>query len=80
MIITYLGVDAINESIVFVALLANTLETLADPIISIFLDKRFAQAWKRFHQSIYRQFGWHMNARVNPDVPMAVVRQTNTLN
>jgi hypothetical protein len=79
MIIIYLGVDAINESIVFVALLANTLEVLIDPIISIFLDKRFAQAWKKFHQSINRQFGWHMNARVAPNVPMATVGQTNTL-
>jgi hypothetical protein len=74
MFITYLGVDGINEFIVFVALVANTFETLIDPIISIFLDKRFAQAWKKFHQSINRQFGWHMNARVHPDVQMAIVR------
>jgi len=79
MIISYLGVDAINESIVFVSLVANTFEILIDPIISIFLDKRFAQAWKKFYQSIYRQFGWHMNTRVNPDVPMATVRHTNIL-
>jgi hypothetical protein len=79
MIITYLGVDAINESIVFATLVANTFEILIDPIISIFLDKRFAQAWKKFHQSINRQFGWHMNARVAPNVPMATVGQTNTL-
>jgi hypothetical protein len=79
-IIAYLGVDAINESIVFVALVANTLEVLIDPIIVIFLDKRFAQAWKKFRQSFNRQFGWHMNARVNPDVPLAIIRQANTLN
>jgi hypothetical protein len=79
LLITYIGVNGINESIVFVALIANTLEILIDPIISIFLDKRFAQAWKKFHQSINRQFGWHMNARVNPDVPLAIIRQVNTL-
>jgi hypothetical protein len=79
MFITYLGVDGINEFIVFAALVANTFETLIDPIIVIFLDKRFAQAWKKFHQSINRQFGWHMNARVHPDVPLAIIRQVNTL-
>jgi len=79
MFITYLGVDGINEFIVFAALVANTFETLIDPIIVIFLDKRFAQAWKKFHESINRQFGWHMNARVNPDVPLAIIRQVNTL-
>jgi len=78
MFITYLGVDGINESIVFFTLVANTFETLLDPIIAIFLDKRFLQAWKKFYQSINRQFGWHMKARVNPDVPMVIVRQTNT--
>jgi len=79
MIVTFLDLDNINESIAFAVLVANTLETLADPVISIFLDKRFAQAWKKFYQWIERQFGGHMNARVNPAFQIAAIQQKNTL-
>jgi hypothetical protein len=78
MIVNFLDLDNINESIVFAVLLANTLETLADPIICIFLDKRFAQAWKNFYQWIVLQFGGHINARVNPAFQIAAIQQNNT--
>jgi hypothetical protein len=73
MIIIYLDANTINELIVFIVSVANTVETLIDPIVSIFLDKRFAQAWKKSYQWINRQFNWHMNARVNPAISIANV-------
>ncbi len=79
MIVNFLDLDNINESIAFTVLVANTLEILADPIISIFLDKRFAQAWKKLYQWIERQFGGNMNARVNPAFQIAAIQQKNTL-
>jgi hypothetical protein len=78
MIVNFLDLDNINESITFAVLVANTLETLADPIICIFLDKRFAQAWKKFYQLIVLQFGGHINARVNPAFQIAAIQQNNT--
>jgi hypothetical protein len=44
------------------------------------LDKRFAQAWKKFYQWIKQQFGGHINARVHPTFQMAIIQQNNTLN
>jgi hypothetical protein len=79
MIVTYLDIYSINESLAFAFLVENTLETLIDPVISIFLDKRFAQAWEKSYQWIERQFGGHVNARVNPVVQMALVQQNNSL-
>ena len=79
MFYTYLDVDTTNENVQFVVVLLNTLETLADPVISIFLDKRFAQAWKKSFRWINRQFGCYMNARVNPVVETVTVRQINSL-
>jgi hypothetical protein len=80
MIANFLDLDNINESLDFAFLVANTLEILADPVIVIFLDKRFAQAWKKFYQWIKQQFGGHKNARVHPTFQMAIIQQNNTLN
>jgi hypothetical protein len=66
MIIIFLDVDDINESIGFVALVANTFETLIDPFISIFLDKRFAKAWKKTYTLIKRKVNHFMYVRVHP--------------
>jgi len=79
MIFTYLDTETINESIQFVALVANTLENLADSVICIFLDKRFAQAWKKSYIWIKRRFGCHVNARVHPVLEMENARRTNPL-
>jgi hypothetical protein len=79
MIVTYLDIYNMNESLAFAFLVANTFETVIDPVISIFLDKRFAQAWKKSYKWIERQFGGHVNARVNPVVQMALVQQNNSL-
>jgi hypothetical protein len=76
MIVTYLDVEAINKSIHFAVLVANTLETLIDPVIVIFLDKRFAHAWKISSVYIKRRFA--LNTRIQPALVMATVRQTNT--
>jgi hypothetical protein len=78
-IVTYLDLDNLNESLAFGVLVANTLETVIDPVISIFLDKRFAQAWKKSYEWIERQFCSQVNARVNPVIQMAFVQQNNTL-
>jgi len=66
MIIILLDVDDINESISFVASIACTLETLMDPFISFFLDKRFAKAWKKSYILIKRKVNHLMNVRVHP--------------
>jgi hypothetical protein len=66
MIIIFLDVADINESISFVALVANTFETLIDPFISIFLDKRFAKAWKKTYILIKRKVNHLMYVRVHP--------------
>ncbi len=66
MIVIYLDITAVNELIYFIVILLNAFKVVADPVISIFLDKRFAQAWKKSWQWITRQFGWYMNGRVHP--------------
>jgi hypothetical protein len=79
MIVNYLDLDNLNESLAFAFVVANTLETVIDPVIAIFLDKRFAHVWKKSYKWIERQFGGHVNARVNPVVQRAFVQQNNTL-
>jgi hypothetical protein len=66
MIIIFLDVDDINESIDFIASIASTLETLMDPFLSFFLDKRFAKAWKKSYMLIKRKLNDLMNVRVHP--------------
>jgi hypothetical protein len=66
MIIIFLNVNDINESIGFIASIANTFETLLDPFISIFLDKRFAEAWNKSYILIKRKVNHFMYVRVHP--------------
>jgi hypothetical protein len=66
MIIIFLDVDDTNEYISFVASTASTLETLIDPFMAIFLDKRFAKAWKKSYILIKRKVNHWMNVRVHP--------------
>jgi hypothetical protein len=66
MIVTYLDLDNINESLAFAVLVANTLEILTDPVIAIFLDKRFAQAWKKTGMWIKQKIESLMDVRVHP--------------
>jgi hypothetical protein len=68
MIVNFLDLDNINESIAFAVLLANTLETLIDPVISIFLDKRFAQAWKKTGVCIERKLDILVDIRIHPAI------------
>jgi hypothetical protein len=77
-ILIYLDIDTITESIQFIALVENTLETLVDPFILILLDKRFAQAWKKSYIWIKRRFDFPMNARVNPVLEMIPSHRINT--
>jgi hypothetical protein len=80
MIITYLDIDTLKESIEFVAVIANTLETFIDPFICVFLDNRFAQAWKKSYIWIKHQLEFPRNARVHPTFQVATTHQINTLN
>ncbi len=68
MIVNFLDIDNINESIAFAVLVANTLETLIDPVISIFLDKRFAQAWKKTGVWIERKLDILVDIRIHPAI------------
>ena len=42
MIVTFLDIDSLNGSVAFVTVVASSMEIMADPIISIFLDKRLS--------------------------------------
>ena len=75
MIVTYLDIDNQNELIAYVTLVANTIETLIDPILAIFLDTRFPQAWKTSVKWIQRQLGCLLHTRVHPAVELGIVRQ-----
>jgi hypothetical protein len=74
MIVTYLDIGDKNEFIAYVTLVANTVETLIDPFLAIFLDKRFAQAWKTSVKWIQRQLDCLLHTRVHPAVELAAVR------
>jgi hypothetical protein len=79
MVMILINVDDMNEFIMFAALIANTFETLLDSVITIFLDKRFSQAWKKFYQRFESLFDDRMNATVNPVVRVATIQQKNTV-
>ena len=79
MMTTFLNIDGINGSTGSVVIVANTMETCVDPCIAYFLDKRVAQAWKKFYRWILHQFGYHPNARVNPAGALVIIHQTNSL-
>jgi hypothetical protein len=66
MILTYLDIDDQNELIAYVTLAGSTLEILTDPIMAVFLDKRFAQAWKKSFQWVEYQLVCLKNTRVVP--------------
>jgi hypothetical protein len=68
MFLIYLDIYTINEWIVFAASVANTVETLLDPFISVFLDKRFARAWKTSFIWMKGKVDHLTNTRVNPVV------------
>lgn len=72
--IKFLDLDEINDTIQFIAQIANTLEILVDPFIACFLDKRFAQAWNKLYQWIKRYFRCCINRRVNPVFQIPIVR------
>jgi hypothetical protein len=66
MIVSYLDIDDKNEFIAYVTTVENMLEMLIDPILAVFLDKRFAQAWKTSFQWVKYQLVYLTNTRVGP--------------
>jgi hypothetical protein len=68
MIVTFLDLDNINESLAFAVIVANTLEILIEPVIAIFLDKRFAQAWKKTGVWIKRKLDILVDIRIHPAI------------
>jgi len=68
MIVNFLDLDNIKESLAFAVIVANTLEILIDPVVSIFLDKRFAQAWKKTGVWIKRKLDILVDIRIHPAI------------
>lgn len=77
MVVIFLNVNQVNQWIVFAAAVGNTMEICIDPVITFFLDKRFAQIWKRSYRWIIRHFISHVNTRVQPVSELIAVPQTN---
>jgi membrane-bound metal-dependent hydrolase YbcI (DUF457 family) len=78
MIANYLDINEMNKSVGFAVVVASVSEIFADAIVSIFLDKRFAQAWKKFYHLIEHRVGEHLTTRVHPVAQVTVVHQKNT--
>jgi hypothetical protein len=74
-IVTYLDIDDKNALIVYVSLVASTIQIVANPMLAFFLDKRFAQAWKTSVKWIQRQLGCLLHNRVHPAVELGAVRE-----
>jgi hypothetical protein len=66
MIVNFLGLSDPDEPVGFAVIVASTLETLIDPIIASYLDKRFAQAWKKTGIWIKKKIDTLLNTRVHP--------------
>ena len=79
MIVNYLGINDKYKSITFAVTLASVLEILSDAVISIFLDKRFSQAWKKFYRVVEHQVGERLTTKANAVTPVAVIQPNNTL-
>jgi len=67
-LITFLNVNQINQWVVFIGSIANTIEIAIDPMISFFIDKRFARIWKKFSQFIVSRLKLSINSQVHPAV------------
>ncbi|CAF0929630.1 unnamed protein product [Adineta steineri] len=74
MIVNCLDSDYVDGTTNFIVILLSTIETLCDPIVGIFLDKRIAQVWKKSFKWVYRQPAVQKSTRVTPAVEIKTVR------
>ncbi|CAF0929663.1 unnamed protein product [Adineta steineri] len=74
MIVNCLDSDYVDGTTNFIVILLSTIETLCDPIVGVFLDKRIAQAWKKSYKWMRRQSGVQKSTKVTPAVEIKTAR------